>query len=169
MKRKSIKTFFSDFVSDLKTTNPGKWYSMAKKIGAVDQMSGGEVSVESLSDLTNKECADKIAQHFSAISNEYDPIDLSQLPSYLPAPPPPQVDEYEVYLRLKRLKKTKSTFPIDIPDKLRQECAPNLAAPLTAIINNCLNQSVYPELWKHELVTPVPKISNPGELSDLRK
>ena len=41
--------------------------------------------------------------------------------------------------------------------------------PLTAIINNCLNQSVYPELWKHELVTPVPKISNPVEISDLRK
>ena len=35
-KRKSIKNKFDDFVSELKTTNPGKWFSMAKKIGAVN-------------------------------------------------------------------------------------------------------------------------------------
>ena len=40
MKRKAISTFHSNFVSDLKSTNPGKWYAMAKNIGSVDQMSG---------------------------------------------------------------------------------------------------------------------------------
>ena len=49
-----MKSFFSNFVSDLKLTDPAKWYSMAKKIGAVDQMTNGDVQVESLSDLTNR-------------------------------------------------------------------------------------------------------------------
>ena len=30
LKRKAIKTFYSDFVSEMKNTDPGKWYAMAK-------------------------------------------------------------------------------------------------------------------------------------------
>ena len=169
LKRKSVQTFYSDFVHNLKKSDPGKWYQMARKIGAVHQSETGAVQVESLSNLSNGECAQKIAEHYAAVSNEYLPIDLTQLPAYLPAPPPPQVDEYDVYLRINKLKKTKSTLPLDIPVKLRQECSPHLAAPLSSIINNCLAQSQYPKLWKQEWVTPAPKITNPKDISDLRK
>jgi hypothetical protein len=86
MKRNAINAFYTDFGSDLKSTNPGKWYAMAKKIGAVDQMTEGEISVESLSTLSNFEAAQKIAEHFDAISNEYLPVDNSKLPCYLPTP-----------------------------------------------------------------------------------
>ena len=122
-----------------------------------------------MSGLTNSECAQKIANHFAAISNEYLPVDTAQLPCYLPAQLPQQIHEYDVYIRLNRLKKTRSTLPIDIPDKLRQECSPHLAAPITAIYNDCLNQGLYPTLWKQEWVTPAPKITNPQVISDLRK
>ena len=88
---------------------------MAKKIGAVDKMSQGNVRVEALAGLSNKESAQLIAEHFAAISNQYKPVDLTQLPSYLPAKPPPQVDEYQVYLKLK------STLPIDIPENLNKK------------------------------------------------
>jgi hypothetical protein len=74
-----------------------------------------------------------------------------------------------VYLRLNKVRKTKSTLPIDIPDKLRVECSVHLAAPLSDIYNNSLTQSVYPTLWKHEWVTPAPKITNPKDITDLRK
>ena len=96
---------------------------------------------------------------------------ISQLIShvYMPAPPPPQVDKFDVYLRINKLKITKSTLPLDIPVKLRQECSPHLAAPLSSIINNCLAQSQYPKLWKQEWVTPAPKITNPKDISNLRK
>ena len=169
MKRKAVKNYYSSFVSDLKMTDPGKWFSMAKRIGAVGQIDNYETKVESLLNFDNKECANKIAEHFASISNEYSPVDLSQLPTYLPAPPPPQVDEYEVYLRICRIKKTKSTLPIDIPDKLRQECAPQLAGPLKTIINNSLQQSIYPAVWKYEWVTAAPKITCPKVIGDLRK
>ena len=85
-------------------------------------------------------------------------MDLTQLPSYLPALPPPVVEEYDVYQRLLRIKKTRSTLPVDIPDKVRKECAVLLAAPITEIIKNSLSQSVYPAVWKQEWVTPVTKI-----------
>ena len=169
LKRKSVKKFHSEFISELKTSNPGKWYQLAKKIGTHSQARDGDIIVESLSELNNLQATQKIAEHFASISNEYSPIDNTQLPSYLPALPPPQVKEYDVYLRLKHLKKTKSTLPLDIPDKIRQECAVLLAGPLSTIINTSLNQSLYPRLWKQEWVTPVPKISHPIQIKDLRK
>ena len=142
---------------------------MAKKIGAIDQLNEGEVKVESLSGLSNIQAAQKIAEHFAAVSNEYAPINYSDLPCYLPALPPPQVEEHDVYTRLKYLKKTRSTLPIDIPDKLRQDCSLFLAGPLTAIINNSLTLAKYPAVWKQEWVTPAPKVTHPKEISDLRK
>ena len=78
---------------------------MAKKIGALDQMNEGYIKVESLEGFTNKQSAQKIAEHFASISNEYSPVDNTQLPCYLPALPPPQVSEVEVYEGLKRIKK----------------------------------------------------------------
>ena len=74
-----------------------------------------------------------------------------------------------VHERLKHLKKTKSTLPIDLPDKLRQACAVELTTPLTDIINFSLTKAVYPRLWKQEWVTPAPKVTNPRVIKDLRK
>ena len=122
-------------MSELKLTDPGRWYSMAKKIGAIKQSNDGDIKVESISHLSNKECANKIAEHFAAISNEYLPINYTQLPCYLPALPPPQVTEMDVYERLQKMKKTKSTLPIDIPEVLRKECSIHLAAPLMTVMN----------------------------------
>ena len=125
--------------------------------------------MECLAGVDNSAAAQIIAQHFSSVSKEYSPVDATQLPCYLPALPPPVVEEYDVYQRLVRMKKTRSTLPIDIPDKVRKECSVLLAAPVTAIINNSLSQSVYPAIWKQEWVTPVPKITHPQSLEDLRK
>ena len=104
LKRKSVKSFYSGFVNELKSTNPGKWYQMAKRIGAVDEMNGREVKVEVLEGLDNQQGAELIAQHFASVANEYSPLNTSQLPAYFPAPPPPQVNEYSVFKRIERLK-----------------------------------------------------------------
>ena len=169
MKRKTLKTFYSKFVSELKMTDPGKWYKMAKQIGAVDKISGGDIQVQSLANMNNAQCAQKVAEHFASISQEYRPVDINQLPCYLPAQLPPILDELEVFTCLSRLRKTRSTLPIDIPDRLRQECAPHIAAPLAEIYNQSLSLGQYPQLWKHEWVTPAPKVSYPETISDLRK
>ena len=81
----------------------------------------------------------------------------------------PAVFHIIILMCLNKMKKTRSTLPIDIPDRIRKECSPLLAAPLTAIINNSLKQGVYPSTWKMEWVTPAPKIAHPKTISDLRK
>ena len=123
---------------------------MAKRIGAVDQKSPGNIQVEELKGLSDKQSAQLIAYHFATISKQYDPVDVSQLPSYLPALEPPQLDEHSVYLKLKHQKKTRSTLPIDIPENLENEFSPELVVPLSDKINSSLSQQKYPTGWKFE-------------------
>ena len=85
LKRRTIKNFYSNFVTELKHTNPGEWYKIAKRIGAVDKSANSDIFVESLEGLNNEECAQIIEEHFASISNEYLPVDNSKLPTYLPA------------------------------------------------------------------------------------
>jgi hypothetical protein len=67
LKRKAIKTFYFDVVSEMKNTDPGKWNAMAKIIGAVNVVKNGDDHVESLSNLNNIQAADNIAEHFASI------------------------------------------------------------------------------------------------------
>ena len=142
---------------------------MCKKIGAVDDISDGALKIQCLDGLSDRESAEAVAQHFAAISNEYEPVDLTVLPAFLPALPPVQFEEYEVYKKLKQLKCTKGTLPIDIPGKLRKEVSVELTAPLTHIINTAMATGHYPALWKREYVSPVPKIKEPQVIKDVRK
>ena len=170
LKRKAIKLFYSDFVTKLKQTNPSKWYGMAKQIGAIGQnISDHQIEIDCLQGLDDQASSEKIADFSAATSNEYVPIDPLQIPAYLPSLPPPQVDEFSVFMKLKKLKNTRSTYPIDIPNKLRNEFSPLLAGPLTNILNASLNQQTYPTMWKTEIVTPIPKVPHPTILKELRK
>ena len=70
---------------------------------------------------------------------------------------------------MKKIKNTQSTHPLDLPNQLREEYSIFLVAPLTDIINSCFIQQIFPKMWKREYVTPIPKVTNPTEISQLRK
>jgi hypothetical protein len=97
----------TNFVTELKSTNPGEWYKIAKQIGAVDKTNSGDIFVESLEGLSNENCAQTIAQHFASVSNEYLPVDHAKLPSYLPATKPLQVSELDIYDQTDQTEKNK--------------------------------------------------------------
>ena len=67
------------------------------------------------------------------------------------------------------MNKKAATVEGDVPIKLISEFSVELAFPLSHIINSCLEAGIYPQLWKLEHVTPVPKIFPPEQLKDLRK
>ena len=89
-------------MSDLKTTNPAKWYSMAKRLGA-ESSKNDELAVECLSGLDNQQSAEKVAEYLSQVSQEYSPLDTTMLPAYLPAPQLQKLDEGDVAERIYRL------------------------------------------------------------------
>ena len=119
-KRKTIKSFYENFVTELKESNPAKWYSMAKRLGTDQNSKDTRLSVECLKGLGDQDAAEQVAQHFSSISQEYEPLDTTKLPAYLPAQEVLQVDENDVAERILKLKNRKSTQPCDLPSKLRK-------------------------------------------------
>ena len=170
MKRKEIRNFHRVFVEELKTTNPSKWYKKMQQLGGLDQMNRGKLLIKELEGLTDKEGSEAVAQSFASVSQEYSKLDRTKLPAFLPAGPPEKVNIFQVFEKIKSIGKTKSTLPIDLPDKLRLECALDLAEPMCNIINSCLEDGRFPKSWKREWVTPVPKIK--GDLKtceDVRK
>ena len=123
----------------------------------MDQMSRGRLTIKSLEGLSDKDCAEAIAQSFAYVSQEYTPVDRAQLPAFLPAGRPEEVNVFQVIKNIKKLGKTKSTLPIDIPDRLRIECAVDLSETLADIFNSCLRAGSFPLMLRREWCTPVPK------------
>ena len=157
LKRARIKNFNADFVKELKATNPGKWYNMMKRLGALDQMTHGRLEIESFKGLADRECAEAIAQSFAAVSQEYSGLNRAKLPSFHPAGRPEQVTVFQVMEKIKKLGRTISTLPIDLPYKLCIECALDLSEPLADIFNSCLKDKRFPVMWRREWCDPVPK------------
>ena len=57
-----------------------------------------------------------------------------------------------------KLNKKAATVTGDIPMRLIAEFSVELSFPLAHIINFLLKNGVYPNMWKHESVTPAPKV-----------
>ena len=118
MKRNSIKNHYGKITDKLRSINPHKFYGVVKEICSSSQ-NNAEIEIEALRGKSPKQGAECIAEYFSKVSQSYEPVNFSSLPSYLPALPPPQVTELEVWEKMKKLKNTLSTHPIDLPSKLR--------------------------------------------------
>ena len=145
-KRYIVKNFYQKFVNELKESDPSKWYSIAKRIGTdPNSKTDGSLVVDCLKGLSDSDSAEKVAEHFSQISNEYQPLNTVQLPSYLPANEVLIVDQKTVINSLLKLKLRKSTQPCDLPSRIRKQFAVQLSVPLTDIINSCLQKHHYPD------------------------
>ena len=67
------------------------------------------------------------------------------------------------------MKKKASTIRGDLPWKILSEFSVELAEPLADIFNSATTQGIWPQIWKHEYVTPVPKVFPPQGTDVLRK
>ena len=133
------------------------FFKMAKQIGAADQTKQSEIKIECIENLTAQEQVQAVADSMAEVSNLNKPVDLSKLPSYLPANNAPQVELYIVVKQIQNQKKTHRTLKIDLPASLRKEAAKFLAEPFPDILNSSLHKGIYPQTWKFEWCTPVPK------------
>ena len=165
-------------VKSLKEENPGKAYSVLKKMGSQpgDCMEEGSFRLlEHIEkNLSDEVSADKIADHFASISQQYPPLNRSNLPTYVQDKMAdtttvlPVIDEVEVWEKISHAKKPKGGVPGDMPKKLLSEFAPELATPMTKIFQNIINHQKWPSMWKTEFGIPLQKVSNPENEDQLR-
>ena len=123
--------------------------------------------------LTAIESSDKICAFFSAISQEYTPLNVTNLPNHVqskllndPCSHPPLPD-HTVYDVLKRGKKTCSV-PGDIPARLLELFLPELTAPVAAIYREAVTTHTWPRSYKKEYHLPIPKVPIPQSEDQLR-
>ena len=123
-----------------------------------DQGKSEETQVEEISHLTNQEQAELIADKLAEISQSYMGVELTDIiiPPFTKKDVP-QLSVRRVKEYISRIKPKKSTPPGDIPAKIIKEFSEYLCVPLTDIINCSLKQGQWPNCYKKEVFTPIPK------------
>ena len=159
-------SYYPDKLHHLKQQDSSKWFSRIKALCGLQKQSS---TLPCTSHLSPDLAAQEINTHFASICQSLPPLDPCLLPAYLPSPSPsPSVQVTDVATKLSKLRHNRSTTPSDLPIKIYKEFAPELALPLSSIINASLSQNSCPSDWKISYVTPIPKVHCPQSLSDLR-
>ena len=106
-------------IEDLKNSNPNKWYSKIKRMTSYDQNKSSPVTIEEIEEYDDEKQANLIADKFSAISQEYSPLDQNQIQIPLfDVSTVPVITTYQVKKAMKKLKSNSSTIAGDIPAKV---------------------------------------------------
>ena len=163
--------YYKNMVEDLKTSNVSQWYSKVKRMSSIDPTSDEKIFVQELMELPSVEQAEVIARKFAEISNLYEPLktDDVEIPNLKNSRPAPIFEPFQIYEKIKKMKKKASTVMGDIPWRIILEYSVELSNPLANIYNSATLDGVWPTLWKHEFITPVPKVYPPNRTDDLRK
>ena len=164
-------------LESIRDSKPGHVFSILKQLGArpgdCPESKTFSLSEHERENLSPEQSAERIATHFSAISSEYPPLQIEQLPSrvrdkLIPGELAPSLSEYDVYCKIRAAKKPRSGIPGDLPKTLIQEFSPELATPVSKVINNIFKSGEWPSHWKLEQVTPIGKVPLPENEDDLR-
>ena len=162
------QNYYKNMISDLRIKNPSQWYSSLKRISG-EEVKSQKIIIEEINDLNNEDQAEKIADFFSSIPNEYEALKDEDIKvPHFKTNDIPQFHPSQVWLELSKIKTNKSTVPGDLPAKLIKEFAAYLAEPFTDIINTGLRRGEYPKIYKYEICTPVPKVFPPNKISQMR-
>ena len=154
--KKQSKRFLDVEVRAMRESMPGQYYHEIKKMGfkTGECEDPGFVLPEHIEKgLSTEASAEKIADHFSQISQEFVPLNISNLPARVKDKLDSQdegikiniIEQYEVHEKIKHAKKTKSSVPGDIPPRIMKEFSPELSKPIAELMNKITASGIYPK------------------------
>ena len=161
-KVKAKSTFYKNTIKDLRRSKPGQWYSKLKRLCSEDQNKDDQIIVEEIMHLSDQDQANVIAERMAQISQEFEPLKECDIkvPDF-DTTDIPQFSHLKVKEKLAKVNTNKSVPPGDIPPVVIKMFAEEISVPLTDIINTSVIMGIWPEMWKIDSVTPVPKIFPP--------
>ena len=115
--RKAKQNYSTNIVNNLKESNPSQWYSKVKRMASHKQESEEDVIVQELLGQSDQIQAERIADQFSEVSGLYSPLKSEDinLECIRDDRPPPEINPYEVYLKIMSHKKKTATVVGDVP------------------------------------------------------
>ena len=120
-------------------------------------------------EFTPAQSAEKLAEYFSCISQEFEPICPEKFPPWIKSKleegksdqTKPVIEDWQVFEKLQKSKKPNSLVPGDLPVKLIKEFTPELAKPVARIYNKITHTAEYPRQWVVEYQLAIPKVYPP--------
>ena len=106
------------------------------------------------------EAAEGFANYFNTISNEYEPLEENQIPKTFSSPLPTLTVE-QVKKIITTGKKPKSRVDGDIFVDILIERLDVLGPVICDVFNKAIQTATWPEPWKVEYVTVLPKVRSP--------
>ena len=163
------KNFYDAKIKELLKAKPKHWHRELKRLTGFDKNSSEELIVEAIKDLPNKVQAELIADKFASVSQEFEKLTDEDItvPEFNENDIPIVTSE-EVTETLSQIDANKSSVKGDIPAKLLKHFAYQVAIPFTDIINSSIKESCWPDIFKLEVVTPIPKVPKPKTIDELR-
>ena len=163
--KKASAQYIEKNVSIAKKENPRKAAQALKLFGTWpgDIQPGGSFQLANHlhENLSPEETLEKYAEYFANISQEFEPLDIDKLPPEVKASingqttRKPNLTEFDVWSKIQSSNKTKSS---DLPPKLRKSV--HIVKPLTVIYKQIIKTGTWPQKWKTEYGTPIPKMKN---------
>ena len=154
----SKKKFFNDMVSQVKDSDPSRWYSLLKRISNYDKEKTEELQIDEIGHLSDQEQSEAIADSFDKIGKEYKEIRKEDIEipniedqSY------PTFAPWQVKKHFDKVKTNKSTLPGDIPAQIVKNCSQALCIPMSHMINHSIKTGMWPDSYKFETITPIGK------------
>ena len=113
---------------------------------------------------TDQRIAEKGAEFFNSISQEFDPIPEPARPGTARE----EIPVHAIAARLRKIRKPKTQVKGDICSELVTPLADVLAIPLAIIYGEVYRTNQWPDSWKNETVYLIPKKTSPMKLAELR-
>ena len=112
-----------------------------------------------------QQSAEKLADHFSQISQTVEPLEVEKLHPALReaiqegiiSDSKPMVNHHHVYRKIVKLKKPHSCVPGDVPRILIKENPNEFPKPAMRIFNRIVQTAEWPRQWTKEHITVIPK------------
>ena len=124
--------------------------------------------------LTAAQSADRIAQKFADISQEFPPLQISNLPERIKkllnedVGKAPYISRQMVEENIRKANSTKGGVPGDLPVKLLKEFGPELAVPASQMFRKVAATGDWPKRWRTERGISLKKVPEPVSEEELR-
>ena len=141
--------------------NPREWY---KHINTIIGNKRHNLTLINIPEVAYKPINEQIMiinSHFANVCRRYPPINKELFLNETSCDDIiTTFSEFDTYKLLKKYSK-KSLGPDDLPQKIIQEFAPELATPFCDIINCALKSNIFPDAYKKAEIVPIPKVNPP--------
>ena len=163
--KEAKNNFYMRYVEQAKKTNdPGLYYK------AVNQLKESEAPKPfNVTDLfpgrTENDAAERAADYFVKVAERLEPLKETRMPTFATRP---LIDVEMIRKRLRSCRKPRGLLRGDIWPDLVSELAPFIAIPLAKIFDASMAACIWPNAWKLETVSIIPKKPHPENLGETR-